>query len=118
MQGDDRKGKMAPKPCIFWARGPLEDNYYQSYIDSTIPPSQMMSSVMPPEGSDVVMTKLLMSSNGNGASNGGGGGSQAAGGPAAVASGVGGASLMATGNTHHLFDSAPPIQVRLTVLLN
>jgi len=71
---------------------------------------QMMSSVMPPEGSDVVMTKLLMSSNGNGASNGGGGGSQAAGGPAAVASGVGGASLMATGNTHHLFDSAPPIQ--------
>ena len=67
----------------------------------------------------MVMTKLLMSSNGNGASNGGGGGgSQAAGGTAAVASGVGGASLMATGNTHHLFDSAPPIQAWLTVLLN
>ena len=57
----------------------------------------------------MAVTQLLTSSNGNGAGNGGGAGGQAAGGPA-VASSSGGASLMATGNTHHLFDSAPPIQ--------
>lgn len=68
-----------------------------------------MSSVMRPEGTDMAVTQLLTSSNGNGAGNGGGAGGQAAGGPA-VASSSGGASLMATGNTHHLFDSAPPIQ--------
>ena len=60
---------------------------------------------MRPEGTtDKAMTQLLTASSVNGSGNGGGGG--AGGGQAVVG------TLMATGNTHHLFDSAPPIQER------
>ena len=71
------------------------------------------SAVLRPQGNDMaVTTQLLTSANGNGGATNGGGGGGAGGGQV---SGGGGATLMATGNTHHLFDSAPPIQERTCV---